>query len=160
MRRLIGVEPEIIQRAPTNCVRVLVLRKRFRIPSNGTRSLSNTPWYAAVSSISLGAIVCPAWMLRRSVETDVAYINSSVQGHAKGLNSAVEVHVKQGILIVPYASRRVGYFVAHQPNAVVTRIRFNRIYCSARNCPRLDSSLRSDGRANSRKAEKGRPAGN
>ena len=57
--------------------------------------------------------MCPAGVLRRSVETDVAYVNSGVQRHAEGLNSAVEVHVKQGILIVPYAGRRAGYFVAH-----------------------------------------------
>ena len=48
------------------------------------------------------------------MKTDVAYVNSGAQGHAEGLNSAVEVHVKQGILIVPYAGSWVGYFVAHQ----------------------------------------------
>jgi len=94
------------------------------------------------------------------VETDIAYINSGVQWHAEGLNSAVEVHVKQGILVVPYAGRRAGYCVAHQPDAVVTRIGFNLIDCSARSCPRLDGRLHSDGRTDGRKVEKGRPAGN
>src|SRR4029077_523321 len=110
LRRLIGVKPEVIQCAPANRVRVLVLRKRFRVPGNGIWGLSNTPWRTAISSISLSSIVCPAGMLRRSVETDVAYVNPGAQGHAEGLNSAVEVHVKQGILIVPYAGRWAGYF--------------------------------------------------
>ena len=92
------------------------------------------------------------------MKTDVAYINSGVQGHAEGLNSAVEVHVKQGILIVPYAGRRAGYFVAHQPNAVVTRIGFNLIDCGARSCPGLDSRLHSHGRTDRWKVEKSGPA--
>jgi len=88
------------------------------------------------------------------VKTDVAYVNSGVQRHAEGLNSAVEVHVKQEILIVPYAGRRVGYFVAHQPNAVVTRIGFNLIDCGVRSCSRLDGSLHSYRGTDRRKAEK------
>ena len=80
------------------------------------------------------------------MKTDIAYVNSGVQGHAEGLNSAVEVHVKQGILVVPYAGRRVGYLVAHQPNPVVTRIGFKLIDCRVRSCPSLDSRLHSDGR--------------
>ncbi len=94
------------------------------------------------------------------METDVAYVNSGVQGHAEGLNSTVEVHVKQGILIVPYAGRRVGYFVADQPNAVVTRIGFNLIYCRIGSCPRLNSRLHSDGRTNGREVKKSGTARN
>ena len=94
------------------------------------------------------------------MEANVAYISSGAQGHAEGLNSAVEVHVKQGILIVPDAGGRVGYFVAHQPNAVVTRIGFNLIDRSGRSCPRLDSRLHSYRRTDGRKVEKGRPAVN
>ena len=67
----------------------------------------------------------PAGMLRRSVRTDVAEINSASQWYAKGLNCSVQVHVKQGILIVPYASRRVGYLVAYESNSIVTRIGFD-----------------------------------
>ena len=94
------------------------------------------------------------------MESDVAHVNSAVQRHAEGLNSAVEVHVKQGILIVPHAGRGVGYFVAHQPNAVVTRIGFNLIDCRVCSCPRLDSRLHSDGRTDGRKVKKSRPASN
>ena len=57
--------------------------------------------------------------------------------HTEGLNSAIEVHVKEGILIVPDARRRVRYFVAHKPNAVVTRIGLDLIDCCTRSCPAL-----------------------
>jgi hypothetical protein len=70
--RLIGVEPEIIQCPPSNGVRVLVLRKHFRVPSNRIGGRSNIPGCAAISCISLGTIMCPTGMLRRSMETDVA----------------------------------------------------------------------------------------
>ena len=94
------------------------------------------------------------------MKTDVAYVNSGAQGHAEGLDSAIEIHVKQGILVVPYAGRRVGYFVAHQPHAIVTRIGFNLIDCRVCSCPRLDSRLHSDGRTDGRKVKKSRPARN
>jgi len=94
------------------------------------------------------------------METDVAYVSCAAQGHTEGLNSAVEVHVKESILIVPYAGRWVGYFVAHQPNAVVTWIGFNLIDCRICSCPRLDSRLHSDRRTGGRKAEKGGSARN
>jgi len=70
--RLIGIKPEVIQCAPANCVGVLVLRKGFGCPSYRIGNLSRSPRRAAKSGISQGAIVCPAWMLRRGVESDVA----------------------------------------------------------------------------------------
>ena len=70
--RLIGVESKIIQGTPANCVGVLVLRKRFAVPGNGACVLNNIPWCAAISSISLGAIMCPARMLGRRVEFYIA----------------------------------------------------------------------------------------
>ena len=160
MRRLIGVESEVIQCAPANRVRVLVLRKRFSVPGYGSARLSNGPRRAAVTLAVKRAVVCPAGVLRRRVKTDVAYVNSSAQGHAEGLNSAVEIHVKQGILVVPYAGRRVSYFVAHQPHAIVTRIGLNFVDCSVRSCPRLDSRLHSDGRTDGGEVKKSRPARN
>jgi hypothetical protein len=41
------------------------------------------------------------------------------------LDGAIQVHVKKSILIVPAVSRRVGHFVAHVPDAIVTRIRLD-----------------------------------
>ena len=51
LRRLIGVKPEVIQCAPANRVRVLVLRKRFTVPGNGIWRLSNSPRRAAITLI-------------------------------------------------------------------------------------------------------------
>jgi len=160
LRGLIGVKPEVIQCAPANRVRVLVLCKRFRVPSNGIGRLSNSPGHAAVTQAVKRAIVCPAGVLRRSVKPDVTYVDPGAQRHTEGLNSAVEVHVKQGILIVPYTRRRVGYFVAHQPHAIVTRIGLNLIDCGVCSCPRLDSRLHSDRRTDGRKIKKARAARN
>ena len=36
LRRLVGVKPEVVQCAPANRVRVLILCKRFRVPGYGT----------------------------------------------------------------------------------------------------------------------------
>ena len=101
-----------------------------------------------------GAVVCPAGVLRRRVETDVTYINSSAQGHTEGLNCAVEVHVKERILIVPDSRRRVSYFVAHKPHPIVTRIGLDLVDCCAGSCPGLDSRLHSHGDTSWRKVEK------
>jgi len=75
------------------------------------------------------------------VKTDVAYVNSSAQGHAEGLNSAVEIHVKQGILVVPDASTGVGYLVAHKPKTIVSGIGFDLVHRRSRTCPKLDGRL-------------------
>jgi len=162
LRRLIGIEPEVIQRAPANRVGVLISREGFRVP--GDRSVARlviiAPRSAAISSVSLGAIVWPTGMLRRCVESNVTYVNSGAEGHAEGLNCAVEIHVKERILIVPNASRRVSYLVAHKPNTIVTRIGLNWVHCCARTCPGLDSWLRSHRATGWRKAKIRRAAGN
>ena len=55
--RLIGIKPEVIQGAEANRVGVLILRKSFRAPRDRACVLSNSPRRAAVSRISLGAIM-------------------------------------------------------------------------------------------------------
>ena len=79
------------------------------------------------------------------MKTDVAYVNPGAQGRAEGLNSAVEVHVKQGILIVPYASTGVGYLVAHKPCTIISGIRFDLVHRRSRTCPKLDGRLHTHG---------------
>ena len=79
------------------------------------------------------------------MKTDVAYVNSGVQGHAEGSNSAVEVHVKQGILVVPDARTGVGYLVAHKPNTIVSVIGFDLVHRRASTCPKLDGRLHTHG---------------
>src|ERR1051325_2400765 len=93
--RLIGVEPEVIQRAKANRVGGLILCECFAVPSNGiaARLVIIAPWRAAVSVSAWDVIVCPARFLRRCVKADVTDINSGTQRHAKGLDAAIEVHV-------------------------------------------------------------------
>ena len=160
LRRGVSIEPEIIQRPPANRVSILIGRKSFRAPGDGACVLCNTPWCAAISRVSLGAIVCPTGMLSRGVETNVTYIDSGGQWHTEGLNRAVEVHVKERILIVPDSRRRVSYLVAHKPHPVVTRIGLRPVDCCAGSCPGLDSRLRSDRATQRRKGEKRRAAAN
>ena len=159
LRRGVSIEPEIIQRPPANRVSILIGRKSFRAPGDGACVLCNIPWCAAISRVSLGAIVCPTGMLRRGVETNVTYIDSGRQWHTEGLNRAVEVHVKERILIVPDSRRRVSYLVAHEPHPVVTRIGLDLVDCCAGSCPGLDSRLHSHRATGWRKAEIRRAAG-
>ena len=101
-RRCAGIKTEVIQRAPADCVGVLVLRKGFAIPTRRIRGLIEVPGRAAISGIALGAVMRPARMLRRSMEIDVRQTWLPNWKHNfKGLNGAIQVHVKESILIVP-----------------------------------------------------------
>ena len=62
------------------------------------------------------------------------------------LNSAIQVHVKDGILIMPDSRGRPSYLVTDEEETIVTRIGLDLLYCGARSCPGLDSRLHSDGR--------------
>lgn len=90
---LIGIEPEVIQRAKTNRISVLVLRQRFGIPRYGTATLSDRPWCAAVSLIVECAIVCPTGFLRWRMKSDVSDVDAWSYRHTEGLNAAVQVLV-------------------------------------------------------------------
>ena len=141
--RLIGIEPEVIQCAPANRIRVLIVCKSISAPRQRIGSLIRRPWRAAISLTVQCAIVCPPGMLRRSVKSNVTDVNSSSQRHTKGLNRAIQVHVIHNVLIVPDSRRRVGYFVAHKPEAVVSRVRF--LSGHRRACPCPDGRLHSRG---------------
>ena len=86
-------------------------------------------------------------MLRGSVESYVTqgrrekWINNF-----KGLNRPIEIHVKDGVLIVPHSGSWACYFVSDEEDSVITRVRLNLLYCRAGSCPSLDSRLHADGR--------------
>ena len=102
---MIGVEPEIVQRAVANRVRVLIRRKSFRAPGNrGWVGGISIPWDAAIALIIQRTIVCPAGLLWRSVKSDVTDVDSGSQGHAEGLNRPIQVLVIEGVFIVPDAT--------------------------------------------------------
>src|SRR6266567_8908576 len=62
----------------------------------------------------------------------------------------------QSVLIVPDSRIWISHLVAHEPDAVVTRVRFDLVYRRA--CPGEDGRLCSRRRANRRKCEVGRAA--
>jgi hypothetical protein len=56
------------------------------------------------------------------MKSDITNVNSRSYGHAKGLNTAIEVHVIKCVLIVPDSTRGAAYFESHEPNTVVSRV--------------------------------------
>jgi len=126
--RLIGIKPEVIQSAEANRVGILILRKSFRAPGDRACVLGNSPRCAAISSISLGTIMCKAGMLRRRMKANVRDVYSGSNMHAERLDGAIEVLVVQGIFIVPDSSSGVRYFIAHEPDTVISRVRLNLVY--------------------------------
>ena len=132
---MIGVEPEIIQRAVSNGIGVGILQHGFAVPGDRITGQSHSPRHAAVPLVVKGAVVSPAGFLRRRVEADVANINSWAKRHTEGLNAAVEVLVIQSILIVPDPGSWISHSIAHKPEAIVRRIRLDLLHCSACVCP-------------------------
>ena len=82
----------------------MILRKRFRVPSDRACVLRNIPWCAAITLIVKRAVICPGGFLTRGVKPDVRDIYSGSERHAEGLDRAVEVLVVQRVFIVPNAS--------------------------------------------------------
>ena len=131
LRRLIGVEPEIIQSAKANRVRVLILCKRFAVPGDRPTRLSDSPRLAAVTLVVKRAIVRPAGFLRRTVKGRITDVNSGHRRYAERLNPAIQVLVIERVLIVPDALARISYFVTHEPDTVVSRVRLDLVHCCA-----------------------------
>ena len=94
------------------------------------------------------------------MKSDVSDVGASAQRHTEGLDRPIEVLVIQRILVVVDAGTWIGDFVTHKPQAIVSRIRLDLIYCCARTCPGRDGRLHSYGRANARKYEIVRAAAN
>ena len=73
----------------------------------------------------------------------------SLKNNLKGLNGAIEIHVKDGVLIVPNPGIWSCYFVTDEEESVVARIGFNLLYRGARGCPGHDGwfhpNSRTDG---------------
>ena len=148
---MISVETEVVKCAPANSIRVLILRKRFAVPSYGIAHLGHSPWCAAVTLVVKRSIVCPTGFLRRCMKTGVADIHSGCQSYTERLNPAIKVLVEHGILIVPDPSSWVAHLVAHEPDAIVTGIGLNLAYCSS--CPCHDGRLHPHRGTNARKCE-------
>jgi len=99
-------------------------------------------------------------MLWRRVKSDIAQIRRKTwKNNFEGLNRTIQVHIKDGIVIVPHSGIWPCYLVTDKKDTIVTRIGLNLLYRGARSCPRLDRRLHSDGGTDRRKIEKCRAAG-
>ena len=76
MRRLITIEPEVVQRAPSNRVRILVLRESFTAPRNRIGALSNIPGRIAVTLVIFGTVIRPTRFLRWCMKTNVTDVSA------------------------------------------------------------------------------------
>jgi len=94
------------------------------------------------------------------VKADVTQRDRKAEENLKGLNRAIQVHVKDGVLIVPHPGIWPCYLVTDEENPVITRVGLDLPHRRAGSCPRLDSRLHSDGRTDGRKVKKSRPARN
>src|SRR4026209_650568 len=92
------------------------------------------------------------------MKSDATNVHSSSQRYAEGLNRAIQVHVKERILIVPDSSRRISYSIAHEPNPIVTGIRLDLGYRCTSIRPSLDGRLHLHGVTGLVKCEIGRSA--
>ena len=142
---MVGIKSKVIECAKANGVGVLIQCKCFGTPRDRACVLCHSPRCAAIAGIALGAIMWPARMLRRSVETDVRYVYPWSKRYSEGLDAAIKVLVIERIFIVPYASGWVGHFVTHKPNTIVAVLRFDLIY--GRACPGFNGWLLTHGAA-------------
>ena len=85
------------------------------------------------------------------MKADVTDVDTRPQGHTKRLDSSVQVLVIQSILIVPDSGTGIGYFVSHEPEAIIARVRLDLVYCLA--CPRHDGRSPPDRGGKRRKCE-------
>src|ERR1700730_17122889 len=89
--------------------------------------------------------MCPTRLLNRRMKADVRDVYSGSNRHAKRLDRPIEILVVERVFIVPDASSGVGDFVAHEPDAIVSRVRLDLVHRRA--APSHDCWLLSYGGA-------------
>ena len=88
--------------------------------------------------------MCPSWVLWRGVKVDVIQRNRKPEEKTEGLNRAIQIHVKDRILIVPHPSNWPCHFVTDEEFSIVSGIWLDLYDRGARIRPGLDSRLHSD----------------
>ena len=89
------------------------------------------------------------------MKSDIAQIRRKAwKNNFEGLNRTIQVHVKDGIVIVPHSCIWPCYLVSDEKDSIVARIGLNVLYRRACTYPRLDRRLHSDGGTDRRKIEK------
>ena len=93
------------------------------------------------------------------MKSDIAQIRRKTwKNNFEGLDGTIQVHVKDGVVIVPHSGIWSCYLVTYKEDTIVTRIGLNLTDRGAGSCPRLDSGLHSDCGTDRRKVEKCRAA--
>ncbi len=143
LRRTIGIETEVIQRAPANGVGVLVLRKSLRAPAQSAGGLILRPGSVAKSRAGLCSIIGNSRMLRRRMKPDIADRDSASQRHTERLDPAIEILIIDRVLIMPHARDRAGHFVGNKPLAIDSGLGLERT--NRRSSPGVDGRGRAHG---------------
>src|SRR5882762_1277381 len=115
LRRTVRIETEIIQSPEAGGVRILVLRKGLRAPTQSAAGLIRSPGRVAISRVSEGSIVCKSRRIKRCMKPQVAHRDSASQRHAERLNPTIQILIIDRVLIMPNVLGYVGDFVAHKP---------------------------------------------
>ena len=151
LRRPVGVETKIVQSAPANSVRVLILRERLRTPGQSTGSLGRTPGRIGKARVPQCSILGTSRMIGRSVKPEVAHYDSTSQRHSEELDRAIQVHIIDGIFVVPDARVGPRHFIGNEGAAIDSRLRFDRI--DGRSSPGIDGRVHSHGGCRGGKSE-------
>jgi len=109
--------------------------------------MSNIPRRAAITSVVICAIVCPAGFLRRRVKAYVTEEAARSQRYAEVLNPAIQILIINNVLVMPHSVIGSSHFVADEENAVVAGIRLALSHRGAGSRPGHDSRLHAHGRA-------------
>src|SRR5262249_20922164 len=150
----VRVESEVVQCSEANGVGICIGRERFRAPCDRVvaDAYCNIPRGAAVSSIVLCAIVRETRMLGRRMESNVIRRrNKKRKNDFKGLDSAIQVLIVDGVLVVPHSGSGTGHFITNEEDAIISRIWLDLGHRRA--CPSHDGWLLSDRAAHGIKSE-------
>ena len=121
---VIGIEPEIVQRAEANGVRIRILGKGLGVPSHalgiwfGIQGSLLNPVLPTVPSLGIR-------MIRRGMKSDVTDVDSGPERDAEGLNRAIEILVVNGVFVMPHAGGWVRYFINDERTTIDSRLRLD-----------------------------------
>src|SRR5688572_10452572 len=91
-------------------------------------------------------------MLRRRMEADIAYRHTGPCRNTKRLDRAIDILVIDGVLVMPYARRRIGHLITYDSDTVIPGIR--REGRPAGTVPGIDRRPLPDRRSGGREAER------
>ena len=140
---MIGIEPKIIQCAPANSIRVLILSECFAAPAHVASRLVRCPGRITETCVPLCSIVEKARMIQGRVKPQVTHSNSTSQRHTERLNRAIEVLIINSVLIMVHSRDWARYLVSDKSAPIDSWRRFN--WTDGSTSPRVDGNRHSHG---------------